>query len=227
MTTYGVAFQGIVVGLAIWRLNLFELSPAMAANNIITTMSDMLAITDAHGNLVSINTAVTLKLGYSESDLLRRSLTTILHAENAAVISPMAHSDRTVIQNDISHAMSVGQYGGKLIAKDGRAIPAGIVVTRLMKSNHRLVGYVVIARDMTDWKRAEEEKSILIAELQDALSNIKSLKGMIPICSSCKKVRNDRGSWQMVEEYICEHSEADFSHGICDDCLHRLYPDYC
>jgi hypothetical protein len=79
---------------------------------------------------------------------------------------------------------------------------------------------------MSDWKRAEQEKNDLIARLQDALANIKTLRGMIPICSSCKKVRNDLGFWQMVEEYVSEHSEADFSYGICDECYRKLYPDY-
>lgn len=62
--------------------------------------------------------------------------------------------------------------------------------------------------------------------LAHALANIKTLKGLIPICSSCKKIRNDDGYWQQVESYISQHTEADFSHSICDECAHRLYPQY-
>lgn len=62
------------------------------------------------------------------------------------------------------------------------------------------------------------------AELQSALDEIKILQGIIPICSSCKKIRDDDGYWQQVETYISDHSEAQFSHGICDDCSHKLYP---
>ncbi|MBU4199169.1 MAG: response regulator transcription factor [Verrucomicrobia bacterium] len=58
-----------------------------------------------------------------------------------------------------------------------------------------------------------------IIELQDALAQIKSLRGLLPICMYCKKIRNDKQYWQQVEGYISEHSEAQFSHGICPDCL--------
>lgn len=63
-------------------------------------------------------------------------------------------------------------------------------------------------------------------KLQEALSQVKLLRGFIPICSSCKKIRDDRGYWQQVEKYISEHSEAQFSHGICPDCMRKLYPDF-
>jgi hypothetical protein len=63
-------------------------------------------------------------------------------------------------------------------------------------------------------------------ELNKALSEIKHLKGIIPICSSCKKIRDDKGYWHQVESYIRDHSEVDFSHGICPDCIKKLYPDF-
>lgn len=79
--------------------------------------------------------------------------------------------------------------------------------------------------DMTQRKRAEEDREKLIAELKDALSKVKILSGLLPICSSCKKVRNDKGYWEQIEIYIRDHSEADFSHGICPDCARKLYPE--
>jgi hypothetical protein len=76
-------------------------------------------------------------------------------------------------------------------------------------------------------KAAEEKvaREKLINELQEALAKIRTLKGLIPICASCKKVRDDKGYWQQVEVYIRDHSEAEFTHGICPDCFQRLYPD--
>ncbi|HOY54083.1 MAG: Transcriptional regulatory protein CseB [Verrucomicrobia bacterium ADurb.Bin122] len=65
-----------------------------------------------------------------------------------------------------------------------------------------------------------------ILELRDALEQIKTLRGIVPICSSCKKIRDDKGYWSQVEAYISRHSDATFSHGICPDCLHRLYPEF-
>jgi hypothetical protein len=60
---------------------------------------------------------------------------------------------------------------------------------------------------------------------QDALDKIKTLRGIIPICASCKKIRDDKGYWNQLERYIDEHSEAHFSHGICPECAAKLYPD--
>ena len=62
-------------------------------------------------------------------------------------------------------------------------------------------------------------------ELTEALEEIKTLRGIIPICSHCKNIRDDTDSWQQLEEYICTHSEAQFSHGICPDCAKKYYPD--
>jgi len=65
-----------------------------------------------------------------------------------------------------------------------------------------------------------------ITELEDASAHIQTLKGLIPICANCKKVRDDKGYWNRIEEYIGKHSEAEFSHGICPDCIDVLYPDF-
>lgn len=64
------------------------------------------------------------------------------------------------------------------------------------------------------------------ADLQRSLAKVKMLSGMLPICSSCKKVRDDQGYWNQIESYIREHSEAEFSHGICPECARKLYPTY-
>ena len=81
----------------------------------------------------------------------------------------------------------------------------------------------LLAREIEERKRAEAEREVVIAELRDVLSNVKQLRGLLPICASCKRIRDDHG-WNDVEEYIRKHSEADFTHGICPDCAKRLYP---
>lgn len=72
-----------------------------------------------------------------------------------------------------------------------------------------------------------QEKTRLIAELQSALAEINTLQGLIPICCNCKNIRDDQGFWQQVETYIEKHSAAKFSHGICNDCMKTLYPEFC
>ncbi len=72
---------------------------------------------------------------------------------------------------------------------------------------------------------AEKKSEKLIQELKKALTNVKQLSGLLPICSSCKKIRDDKGYWNQIEAYIQEHSEAEFSHSICQECAEKLYPD--
>ncbi len=75
-------------------------------------------------------------------------------------------------------------------------------------------------------KRAEEMLRVEKESLQRALSKIRTLSGLLPICSSCKKIRDDKGYWHQVEMYIRDHSEADFSHSICPECAEKLYSEY-
>ena len=81
-------------------------------------------------------------------------------------------------------------------------------------------------QDVTERKKSEEERERLITELQTALEEVKTLRGIIPICSFCKKIRDDQGFWSQVEGYVEEHSEAIFSHSLCPECLREHYPDY-
>jgi len=76
-------------------------------------------------------------------------------------------------------------------------------------------------------RQTDEEKSKLIIELQEALQRVKTLGGLLPICASCKKIRDDQGYWNQIEAYIEQHSEAEFTHGICPQCARKLYPDFC
>jgi hypothetical protein len=74
-------------------------------------------------------------------------------------------------------------------------------------------------------KDANEKKSKLVTQLQESLAEIKTLSGLLPICSSCKNIRDDKGYWNQIEVYISGHSEAEFSHSICPECAKKLYPD--
>jgi PAS domain S-box-containing protein len=80
-------------------------------------------------------------------------------------------------------------------------------------------------QDITERKREEDERDKLVAELQKALSEVKTLQGFLPICSYCKNIRDDKGYWSKIESYINKHSGAEFSHGICPECAKKLYPD--
>jgi PAS domain S-box-containing protein len=83
-------------------------------------------------------------------------------------------------------------------------------------------GMSALIIDISARKNAQNERERLIRELQDALAHVRTLRGLIPICAWCKRIRNDRGYWEQLESYITSHSEADFSHGMCPDCAQKL-----
>ena len=80
-------------------------------------------------------------------------------------------------------------------------------------------------REIERRKALEKEREKLIGELQQALSEIKTLQGFLPICANCKKIRDDEGYWQQIEAYIEDRSNAQFSHSICPECAKKLYPE--
>jgi PAS domain S-box-containing protein len=108
--------------------------------------------------------------------------------------------------------------------KDGSTFSGHVKMSSRDPSNPMERAIFTIS-DITWRKQAEEEKEKLITELQTTLAEVKTLRGIIPICSNCKKIRDDEGYWQQVEKYIQDRSEAAFSHGICKECAKMLYPD--
>ncbi|MFH1842182.1 MAG: hypothetical protein ABIF77_03165 [bacterium] len=86
--------------------------------------------------------------------------------------------------------------------------------------------HATLVNEVEERKRAQEVKDEVIVELTGAQAQVKTLSGLIPICSSCKKIRDDKGFWNQIESYIHDHSEVQFSHGICPDCAAELYPEY-
>ena len=94
-------------------------------------------------------------------------------------------------------------------------------LTRQSQELERLVG-----ERTADLQLAKVKAESLVAELQQALSQVKTLSGLLPICAHCKKIRDDQGYWSQIEEYIRDHSEATFSHGICPECMKKLYPEF-
>ncbi len=99
------------------------------------------------------------------------------------------------------------------------------IKTPVRDENGNVAAILGVFRDITKRKELEDEREKLISELRDALSKVKQLSGMLPICASCKKIRDDNGYWNQIEAYISDHSEALFSHGICPDCAKKLYPE--
>lgn len=98
-----------------------------------------------------------------------------------------------------------------------------LVRDRLLVAIKKCVELITLERTLA-FRNSERKR--LIEELKTALAGIKTLRGLVPICSSCKKIRDDRGYWNQLEAYLAKHSDAEFSHGICPECAASLYPEY-
>lgn len=129
---------------------------------------------------------------------------------NNVLFAPLVDSGKAVgLVGMANKPGGFDENDAKLAGAFGRLVSIALINSR----NHELL------------KENEERLRIKNRELEEALAQIKSLRGLLPICASCKKIRDDEGYWQSVEGYISAHSEAQFSHGICPDCVRRLYPD--
>ena len=110
--------------------------------------------------------------------------------------------------------------------RDGTARGMEVHCFPIFDGEGRMVQMIEYCVDISERKQAAAEREKLIIDLQGALLEVKTLSGLLPICSTCKKIRDDSGYWNNLETYISSHSDAEFSHGICPECAQKLYPDY-
>jgi len=120
--------------------------------------------------------------------------------------------------------MVVLQYLPPLSAFQSALLDAALLSFLVFPSLYFFV-FEPMGQHIDQHRRSRAEKDVLIAELHKALDEVKVLRGIVPICSSCKKIRDDNGYWQQVEVYVSAHSDARFTHGICPECIEMLYPD--
>jgi hypothetical protein len=93
----------------------------------------------------------------------------------------------------------------------------------IIRKHHELTEELIVKNVESEGLRKELEENV--KRLEITISEIKTLTGLLPICSSCKKIRDDKGNWTQIEKYISERSEVDFSHSLCEECIKKLYPD--
>jgi PAS domain S-box-containing protein len=132
--------------------------------------------------------------------------------------------DRGVIVDELSRTGKVRGMELQFKKKSGETISGLFSAEIIVIDGEKCI--LASIGDITERKRVEKEREGLILELQEAISRIKTLSGLLPICASCKKIRNDEGYWEQIEGYIRDRSGAEFSHGICPDCAKKLYPEF-
>ena len=135
------------------------------------------------------------------------------------------HTEKCPLQKIINGHEEVTTESAKYQTQEGTS--TFIISARPFRdADGKLIGIVESFQDISERIKAENAKAELINDLQEALDRVNLLDGLLPICSSCKKIRDDKGYWNQIETYIREHSTAEFSHGICPECAKKLYPEY-
>lgn len=183
--------------------------------------ADIIWRLDAGGRVDYISPADQRLRGFAREEVIGLRLEQLLHPDYAEVLE-QAHAHRLEQEKN---GIKTGDltFELPLVCKGGGTIWAEILSTPLRDDQDEIVGYIGVARDITERKKLAGEREKLVVELQDALAKIKTLSGMLPICATCKKIRDDKGYWNTLEAYISEHSEASFSHGICPECASKVY----
>ena len=170
------------------------------------------------GIIATWNTGAARLYGYSAEEAIGQPL---------LLIVPPSHHQKVA---DLTQKLLRGELIEPLetvrMRKDGGMVNVGATISAIRDGAGRIIGTSSIAYDITERKRIEAERTELIAHLNETLSKVKTLSGLLPICASCKKIRDSQGTWQKLEIYVREHSRAEFSHSICPDCMRRLYPDF-
>jgi len=115
------------------------------------------------------------------------------------------------------------EYQVEKVRPDGGKVPCILTATPFRPIGGKLVGIVEDFKDISHIKQVEKKREKMIAELKRTMAEVKVLSGLLPVCTCCKKIRDDNGYWNHIEAYVREHSEADFTHSICPDCAKKLY----
>jgi PAS domain S-box-containing protein len=175
-------------------------------------------IFDPAWRVMKTNKAIYDMLRYTELELTGRSLGDIAYSEDKA-------KGATLSKQLVSGKIPLVQLEMRYIKKSGEIVWTNHVTTAVRDRSGTILYFLSMIEDISDRKFAQQESERLIQELQDALAKIKTLRGLLPMCAWCNKVRDDRGYWKRVETYIQEHSDASFTHGICPSCLKKADPE--
>jgi PAS domain S-box-containing protein len=174
-------------------------------------------ISDLHFSTLKVNKAFCEMLGYSEQELLERNIEDITYPED---VEKSVKLSKQALRGKIPLFSIEKRY----VKKTGEILWVNLTATTIRDQEGSVLYAMSMVEDISERKAAEQERELLISQLQDALANIKTLKGLIPICAWCKQIRDDKGYWKKVETYIEEHSDASFTAGICPKCLHKEDP---
>jgi PAS domain S-box-containing protein len=183
-------------------------------DDTVNALSDWVCIIDRDFRIVRTNRAVETFLGITPAEAVGRTCYQLVHGTDARIdhcpIPPMVKS------------LQRSQTEVRL--EDGRWL--SVTADPLVDKSGQLIGAVHMVRDITALRAVQAERETLIQELEQTLAEVKTLKGLIPICANCRRIRDDTGAWSPLEAFVRNNFDADFSHGLCPECAKKEYEEY-
>jgi len=175
---------------------------------MLDIMSDSMLVMDRRERIVDLNPAALSAIGISADEAIGRTAVQIF-SRFPGVVEHL--QDRMPAQTEFC------------ITRGEKTIYYDVRISELFDEKGSSAGKLVLFRDISERKKAEEALLDERDKLKEAITRIKKLSGLLPICASCKKIRDDKGYWNRIETYIHTHSEAEFSHGLCPECMDKMY----
>jgi len=168
--------------------------------------------------LEHVNPGLAAMLGTSAEELVGTCITDITHPEDVVTTTDLA---QRLFRNEIPSYRVEKRY----FRKDGSIIWAHLTATAIRDASGTPLFGLAMIEDISARRLLNEEREQLIVQLKEALANVKTLSGLLPMCAWCKRIRDDKGAWSDVEHYVRHQTDADFTHGICPDCQDQVRRD--
>jgi PAS domain S-box-containing protein len=184
---------------------------------IIESTDDAIIAETLEGRIVSWNGAAQKLFGFTATEAVGQPSGFLLAEESA--------EDHRLQLARVGRGENISHFETTRRGKSGGFREVSLTISPIRNSDGEIVAASTIARDISGRKRAEREREHLVSELQAASRDVKTLSGLLPICTHCKKIRDDKGYWSQIELYVRDHSNANFTHGICPECAERFFND--
>lgn len=189
----------------------------------LASVGEAVVATNARGEVRFMNTLAESITGWTQREAIGQ------HIDNVLVLSAEAAPSGS--EGPFAEAVRKGlviDWGSNtwLWPRHGPSTPIDYTAARIREEDGATAGVVVVFRDITPRREMEEDRERLIRQLRTALENVKTLRGLLPVCASCKKIRDDKGYWEAVDAYIIKQGLGNVSHSLCPDCIRQLYPSF-
>lgn len=184
---------------------------------IVDSAEDAIISKNLDGVIQSWNPGAERMFGYTREEIVGQPMMRLVPKGN--------EEEELTILARLRNGERICNFKTQRCHKDGRLVPVSLTISPIRDHDGRIMGASKIARDIKAERDAMLAQNALIDRLQNALSEIKTLRGLLPVCMHCKKIRDDHGFWQQMEAYFHAHTNVEFSHGLCPQCFDQHYAD--